>query len=83
MTGTWLAITSAAAFGWAVTAWPVLRRYGQHELLSLSRVPTVATLVQAIVLWAAGTGTAGWAGSIAAGITAAAITSRFGRKEEL
>ena len=81
MTQAWWEITCAAAFGQAVLAWR-LRHLGPFELLHLTREPGLALLVQAVVLWLAGTSPGGVALSCVAGFAALLLASRFRRNRD-
>ena len=76
MTQAWWEITGAAAFGQVALAWR-LRELGPFELLHLTREPGLALLVQALVLWLAGTSPGGVALSCVAGFAVMLLASRF------
>jgi hypothetical protein len=77
MTSTWLVITSAAAFGYLVTALPLAHVLGRRHVIDISREPLAALTVQAIALWISGTSAAGASISIAAGFAAMFIVMKL------
>jgi len=77
MTAAWWLITSATAFGWAVTLIPIARPLGAHRSLDICREPMAALTVQAVVLWLAGTTVTGTCLSFAAGLAAMAIVMKL------
>jgi hypothetical protein len=65
MSTAWWEITSAVAFGGFVLWWPLYRQFGVH--LGQGAGPGMAALVQAVVLWLAGTSFGGVMISLIAG----------------
>ena len=71
MTRAWWEITTAAAFGQFTLAWHVAREHGTKILTVLGAAPPgLALLVQAVVLYVAGTSLGGTAVSFLAGFAA-------------
>ena len=77
MTASWWLITSAAAFGWAVTTVPLMRLLGARDAVTISQPPGAALTAQALVLWGAGTSVTGTCLSFAAGLAAMALTAKI------
>ena len=81
MTTTWWLIISAASFGNIVTLWP-LRHLGAWRLADMSLEPSAALLVQAVVLWLAGTSVWGASASFAAGLAAMWLVMKIRQRRE-
>jgi hypothetical protein len=77
MSTAWWLITSASAFGWAVTVIPLIRLLGARDVMSICQPPGAALTAQALVLWADGTTVTGACLSFAAGLAAMAVTARI------
>jgi hypothetical protein len=77
MTPLWWEITSACAFGWAVTVLPLMKLLGRKDVISICHPPSAALTAQGLVLWAAGTTVTGTILSFAAGLAAMAVVARI------
>jgi hypothetical protein len=73
----WWLITSASAFGWAVTVIPLIRLLATRDVITICRPPGAALTAQALVLWGAGTSVTGTCLSFAAGLAAMAVSVKI------
>jgi hypothetical protein len=80
MSTTWWLITSAAAFGWAVTVIPLIRLLGGEHVIRISQAPGAALMAQGLVLWGTSTSVTGTCLSFAAGLAAMAVSVKIQRR---